>query len=444
VDEIIVVDTGSTDRTREIAASFGAAVHDFPWVDSFAAARNESLRHATGQWIFWLDGDEYLDPPNRERFRRLVAGLRPEIAAYIMTQMSLPNAETGRTVASGQARLFTNHPQVRWQFRCHEQIIPAIEQNGGVLHHTDLVIEHTGYIDPGLRRRKDERNLRLLKLDLADHPDDPVILFHLGWACLDVDAPAAVAYLQRSLEVAPHGISTTCKTCALLMNGYYALGQKDQALALVRWALARYPRFAELLFGHGTLLLEAGDHRGAEECFRRIVDPRAGLEWDGSDAVYYRSRAHFHLGEISARQGRAAEAEALLREAVAARPDYTDAWLRLSDLWASQGRQAELDQLDSVAQRLASNGLKADDVLLLRVSALIGRRDFTAARRLASETIAANPQALQPRVILSQVILQEGWDWDAAERALNDILALDANNAGARHNLAVLAQVRNR
>src|SRR6185369_12826459 len=57
VDEIIIADTGSTDRTREIAASFGARVVEFPWVDSFAAARNESVRHATGDWIFWLDAD---------------------------------------------------------------------------------------------------------------------------------------------------------------------------------------------------------------------------------------------------------------------------------------------------------------------------------------------------------------------------------------------------
>src|SRR5262245_19779528 len=69
VDEMIVVDTGSTDRTKEVAALLGARVFDFAWVDSFAAARNESLRHATGDWIFWLDGDERLDDANRDLFR---------------------------------------------------------------------------------------------------------------------------------------------------------------------------------------------------------------------------------------------------------------------------------------------------------------------------------------------------------------------------------------
>ena len=73
-DEMIVVDTGSTDRTKEVAQRCGAKVIDFTWVDDFAAARNESLKHATGQWIMWLDADERLDEVNRERLRRVLAG----------------------------------------------------------------------------------------------------------------------------------------------------------------------------------------------------------------------------------------------------------------------------------------------------------------------------------------------------------------------------------
>jgi glycosyltransferase involved in cell wall biosynthesis len=90
VYEMIIVDTGSTDRTKDVAASLGARVFDFAWVDSFAAARNESLRHATGDWIFWLDGDEYLDEANRHKVRVLFANLGQENAAYSMKQCSAP------------------------------------------------------------------------------------------------------------------------------------------------------------------------------------------------------------------------------------------------------------------------------------------------------------------------------------------------------------------
>src|SRR5262249_10900004 len=75
VDEMVVVDTGSTDRTKEIAREMGAKLFEFPWIDHFAAARNESLRYASGEWIFWLDADDRLNDENRAKLRNLLADL---------------------------------------------------------------------------------------------------------------------------------------------------------------------------------------------------------------------------------------------------------------------------------------------------------------------------------------------------------------------------------
>src|SRR5438105_10083516 len=88
--EVIVVDTGSTDRTKEIAAGFGARVFDFPWVDNFAAARNAALEHATGDWIFWMDADDRLDEDNRGEMARLLSKLPAEMVAYSMKCLCLP------------------------------------------------------------------------------------------------------------------------------------------------------------------------------------------------------------------------------------------------------------------------------------------------------------------------------------------------------------------
>jgi len=74
-DEIVVVNTGSTDRTREIARAFGARVFDFVWVDDFAAARNAALARGTGDYAFWLDADDVVDPPEREKLEGLLEQL---------------------------------------------------------------------------------------------------------------------------------------------------------------------------------------------------------------------------------------------------------------------------------------------------------------------------------------------------------------------------------
>jgi glycosyltransferase involved in cell wall biosynthesis len=104
VDDILVIDTGSIDATKSVAAGFGARIVDFPWCDDFAAARNESLRHATGDWVLWLDADERLDEANRQKLQALFASLPDEPAAYVMCQRS--TAAAGPATRVDQVRLF--------------------------------------------------------------------------------------------------------------------------------------------------------------------------------------------------------------------------------------------------------------------------------------------------------------------------------------------------
>jgi glycosyltransferase involved in cell wall biosynthesis len=180
VDEVIVVDTGSTDRTRDVAARMGARVVEFAWCDDFAAAPNESIRQATGDWIFWLDADERLDADNRRKVAELFAGLGREQAAYLMQQLSATEDPHGSHLAVDQVRLFRRDPALRWRYRVHEQILLAIRAAGHEVRRTDIVIAHAGYEDAAASARKLRRNQALLEREVADLPDDPIPLYQLG------------------------------------------------------------------------------------------------------------------------------------------------------------------------------------------------------------------------------------------------------------------------
>jgi glycosyltransferase involved in cell wall biosynthesis len=146
-DEVVINDTGSTDRTREIARSLGPKVKliESTWPDSFAAARNLSLDHASGDWIFWLDADDRVDRDNHDKLATLFASLGHENLAFSLKCFCVPDPHNPAGTYVDHIRLFRNHPQVRWEYRVHEQILPAVRRQGGGVREAEVVITHVGY-----------------------------------------------------------------------------------------------------------------------------------------------------------------------------------------------------------------------------------------------------------------------------------------------------------
>lgn len=438
VDEMVIVDTGSSDRTRQIAAGFGAKVIDFTWQDSFAAARNESLKHASGNWILWLDADERLDDVNRQRLSLLLDRLGRENVGYLMRQQSPLEVGPEAAAAVDQVRLFPNHEGLRWHYRVHEQILPSLRQHGAEVRPTDIVIDHVGFAEPTLQGHKVERNLRLLHLELEEHPDDSFVLFNLGAVALTQGRHAdALTYLEQSLQHTQPQDSVTPKLHALLVRCHRELGHKDEALALCQRGQQQDGANPELLFWEAILRQERGELAQAEQCLKRLVGLPRSHSFMGLDTglVGYRGR-HF-LAEILARQGKSQEAEAEWRAVVAEAPTFVPAWRKLAEQWLNEKRWTDLEQAIRQMHRDPDAAL---DATLLWCRALLARKDFANARRLVEKVVAANPQHVPARMILSYVFLQEGQDWSAAEKALRDILVLDPNNAEASHNLQVLSQ----
>ena len=150
--EMIVVDTGSTDRTPEIAAEYGAqvAAFDFSTVD-FAAARNFAIGRARGQWILMLDADETLADGSAAAIEKLVAEGRN--AGYFLERVNR-SAESEKPFTDYVVRLFPNRPGIRYRGRVHETVDASILAGGGKLIQTGIRIDHRFRADAETRRRK--------------------------------------------------------------------------------------------------------------------------------------------------------------------------------------------------------------------------------------------------------------------------------------------------
>ncbi|HEV3021223.1 MAG TPA: glycosyltransferase, partial [Pirellulales bacterium] len=183
VDEVIVVDTGSTDATPDICRELGCRVYHMTWPDSFAAARNESLKYARGSWTFVMDTDDVIDDANGRLLRELANKAPPELMAYIGRVLCPGAGPEGHldVTAVDQVKLFRNRPDLRYEFRIHEQILPSIRRAGGEIAFSDLCLVHAGADrTPEGYRRKLRRDLRLLKMELAERPGCSFTLFNLG------------------------------------------------------------------------------------------------------------------------------------------------------------------------------------------------------------------------------------------------------------------------
>lgn len=274
VDEMIVVDTGSSDRSVQIAQQHGAVVVPFEWCDDFAAARNAGLEQASGDWILFLDADEALDGAAREQIRSWTAvsgcdGLFLNIHNYTGT------GQQGATV-NPVLRLFRNAPGHRFEGRIHEQIAAAICRGNpeAAFHVTDMVIHHYGY-QTAIVESKDKvnRNVRLLQQAVEEEPDQPFHHYNLGVEYL------RVGEAERALEtfgVARMGIDPAVTSYAHLLFKYEVrclqhLNRWQEALDRIDAALELFPEYTDLMHHRGVCADALGDTDRAEYSFREAV-----------------------------------------------------------------------------------------------------------------------------------------------------------------------------
>ena len=331
VDEIIIVDTGSTDATPEICARFGARMFTFPWCDDFSAARNVSVDQARGEWIFWMDSDDTIAQDEGRRLRELVYGRHPDDCLGYVMQVHCPSRGSQLTIVD-HVKVFRNFPALRFEHRIHEQILPAIRRMGGNVVFTDIHVVHSGSDQtPEVRKRKLDRDFHHLKLDLEERPDHPFVLFNLGMTYEDAgDYDEAERHLRRCLEVSSDGESHLRKTWALLINCMKCQDRSEEAIEAATDALNTFPGDKELLFRRGTLYHDLGRLPEAETDYRRVMEESVSREFQSIDPGITGHKVLYNLALVVDDLGRIDEAIDLWKAAVNDCPGFAPGWLALA------------------------------------------------------------------------------------------------------------------
>lgn len=206
VSEQIVVDTGSMDRTVELAEKLGATVYHFPWIDDFAAAKNFAIDKAAGEWIAFLDADEYFTQEDAAKLLDCIESIQGLEYEGILTGWVHLDQEGKVMAVQSQIRVFRNLPELRYHRRIHEYLRVSGTRSVRMADMADqLSVYHTGYSREASQKKVgSQRNFLLLKRELEDNPRDYELHGLLGneYVAMDQLEEAEQCY-RKSIELMP-------------------------------------------------------------------------------------------------------------------------------------------------------------------------------------------------------------------------------------------------
>jgi glycosyltransferase involved in cell wall biosynthesis len=271
--EQIVVDTGSTDRTVELAEKMGAKVYHFEWINDFAAAKNFAMDKAKGNWIAILDADEYMSHKDAKELMSILnkiqnnpAALR-ECDAITCTFVNLDDNENVISVISHQ-RIFQNRPDLRFAGRIHE----VIELTNNHFRAPNLRIMHTGYTQATYTdANKLDRNVAMLRSELDKDPDNPDIMLYLADSVKTTGTQEAIDEAITLFHKALRSDKPTNKLIKQLAYNYliprYSSDKstQDEAMRLCDEAVSELPEFIDYNYFRAALNNQNGNYKEAQE-----------------------------------------------------------------------------------------------------------------------------------------------------------------------------------
>ena len=413
VDQMVIVDTGSSDRTREIAAEYGATILSFPWNDDFAEARNVAIGPMTTDWVLVLDADEELAPeaggaiPALLRRSQGVGGYRVPIRNYIPNRYCLEYDRISRVnhddvprargapawTEHTMVRLFRRHPEILFRGCVHETVDEQIKKTGLTIGLANFTIRHFGRLNAERMDRKSTYYPELLRRKTLERPDDALTWLQLGCSQLAAGQDAeAIDSMERSFALHPWAL-----TMIGIAKTHSQFHRPEQALQ----ALDRVPDQGD--FGllrnemRGDLLHDFGRLKEAREAYRAAL--RLGPARRGGDETGREPLIESKLGYTEVRLGMVRTGLVKLRRAVRKTPYVLENHDRLVKACVLQGRDVEAA---NAAEAIL--GYFGSERIYLRAVALnrrIGRRER--AKHLLVEGLRRLPGRIGLHRLLAQL-----------------------------------------
>ncbi|RPF47746.1 glycosyltransferase involved in cell wall biosynthesis [Hydrogenoanaerobacterium saccharovorans] len=272
VDEIIIVDTGSTDHTLDIAKRFNPKIFSYKWDDNFSNARNEALKKATGDWILVLDADEVVYKDDLKILTEKIQTTKANGLTLVFHNLTNENSEEFYNMHTG-LRLFKNKT-FHYEGAIHEQLVPIRKSIDFQIELTDIRVLHYGYLLSNLiHKNKHERNIPIIQKLLDYNPNDAFQLFNMGNEYISQhDHNKALEYYEKAyankditLAYCPHLLfrRAVCLNC---------LQRNEESLLALSEALKIYPACTDYEYYKGIIYKMLKRYTLAIESFKKCIE----------------------------------------------------------------------------------------------------------------------------------------------------------------------------
>lgn len=403
VDEMIIVDTGSTDKTVEIAKCFGAKTYYFAWNDNFSDARNYSLSKATKDWILIMDADDEFEREDKWKLLNItenkIAGTNAYCGRTICYSGEVP--DNNSIIMNMNIRLIKNHRGYKFEGSIHEQIVLTPEElkNPYAMVAVDIRFYHYGYLISVIAAKdKHKRNITLIEKELKAKPQNPFMLFNMGNEYYAMhDYKKALDYYMQSYQFFDPKPGFSSMLLIRIIMCHEAMGTGNEIFKYVKLGLQHYPHFTDFEFLKGDELLRQKKILQAISAYKKCLtmgEPSLNMNNMAGVGTY---KPHYTLSTIYTAIGEYGKAILHCGKALKSNRTFRAAYAEMIDLLKLKGQSATAIK-NKLKKYLEPNG----NSCLMLSDLFYDRRHYEEAYSLACDAEKYAPD--NPRVYYCQGI----------------------------------------